>query len=170
MGNQQKYLEEYKTASELQLNKTHYQVVDEFKEASKGQFDKYMLTVARDGESPVRSIREFNNAVDAVNVYNSYTDWGFAKEYLTVCLYQPGGFMSEKVLRRVHIGGSSGDCTFIKDDYVKAAKILLDYKDDLEYTKYQQLVKDFAALFSKDNIRFDVTRFFKEAECEEVFE
>lgn len=170
MGNQQKYLEEYKTASELQLNKTHYQVVDEFKEASKDQFGRYMLTVARDGESPVRSIREFNNALDAVNVYNSYTDWGFAKEYLTVCLYQPGGLIAEKVLKRVHQGGASGDCTFIKDDYIKAARILLDYKDTLEYPVYQQLVKKFAALFSKDNIRFDVSRFFKETECEEVFE
>ena len=170
MGNQKQYLEDYRTASEQQLDKTHFQVVDEFLEASKDQFDKYMLTVARDGESPVRSIREFNNAVDAVNVYNSYTDWGFAKEYLTVCLYQPGGFMSEKVLRRVHIGGASGDCTFIKDDYIKAAQILLDYKDTLEYPVYQQLIKEFAALFSKDNIRFDVTRFFNAAECEEVFE
>jgi len=170
MGNQKKYLEDYRTASELQLDKTHFQVVDEFLKASNGQFDKYMLTVARDGESPVRSIREFNNAVDAVNVYNSYTDWGFAKEYLTVCLYQPGGFMSEKILRRVHIGGSSGDCTFMKEDYIQAAKIMLKYKDTIDYDNYQQMVKDFAGLFSRDNIRFDVSRFFKATECEEVFE
>jgi hypothetical protein len=170
MGNQKQYLEDYRTASEQQLNKTHFQVVDEFVDASKDQFDRYMLTIARDGEQPVRSIREFNNAIDAVNVYNSYTDWGFAKEYLTVRLYQPGGFISEKVLRRVHIGGSGGDCTFIKEDYIQAAKIMLKYKDVIEYDNYQQIVKDFAGLFSRDNIRFDVSRFFKETECEEVFE
>jgi hypothetical protein len=78
--------------------------------------------------------------------------------------------MSEKILRRVHIGGSSGDCTFIKEDYIQAAKIMLKYKDTMEYNNYQQIVKDFAGLFSKDNIRFDVSRFFKETECEEVFE
>lgn len=170
MGNQKKYLEDYRTASEQQLNKTHFQVVDEFKQASSGQFDRYMLTVARDGEEPVRSIREFNNALDAVDVYNSYKDWGFAKEFLTVRLYQPGGRVSEKVLRRVHIGGSSGDCTFIKEDYLQAAEIMLKYKDAMEYVQYQQMVKDFAGLFSRDNIRFDVSRFFKATECEEVFE
>jgi hypothetical protein len=129
-----------------------------------------MLTVARDGEEPPRSIREFNDAEQAVNCYNAYTDWGFAKEYLTVRLYQPGGRMSEKVLKRFHIGGSSGDCTFLKEDYIKTAKILLNVKEKLDYDSYQQMVKEFCELFSKDNIRFDVTRFFKETECEEVFE
>lgn len=170
MGNQKKYLDEYKIYSQQQLNEEHYKVVEQFKESSKGSFDRYMLTIARDGEEPPRSIREFNNAEQAVNAYNSYTDWGFAKDYLTVRLYQPGGFMSEKVLRRFHIGGSSGDCTFIKDDYLKAAEILIQYKEHLEYVVYQQLVKEFCELFSKDNIRFDVTRFFKATECEEVFE
>jgi len=170
MGNQQKYLEEYKTASQLQLNKTHSEIVEEFKKNSYGQFDRYLLTVARDGEWPPRSLREFDNAVNAVNAYDSYTDWGFAKEYLTVCLYQPGGNISEKILRRVHIGGVNGDCTFLKEDYVKAAEILLSYKDKISYENYQNLIKKFAELFSKDNIRFDVTRFFNATECEEVFE
>lgn len=170
MGNQQKYLEEYKTASQLQLNKTHEEIVEQFKKDSANKFDRYLLTVARDGEWPPRSLREFNNAIDAVNVYNSYTDWGFAKEYLTVCLYQPGGSITEKVLRRVHIGGIDGDCTFLKEDYIKAANIILSYKNEMSYEIYQKLVKDFAFLFSKDNIRFDVTRFFKATECEEVFE
>ena len=35
---------------------------------------------------------------------------------------------------------------------------------------YKNLVKDFAGLFSRDNIRFDVSRFFRECQCEEVFE
>lgn len=170
MGNQQKYLEEYKTASQLQLNLTHEEVVEKFKQDSNGQFDRYMLTVARDGEWPPRSIREFNSAVDAVDVYNSYKDWGFAKEYLTVCLYEPGGKITEKVLRRVHIGGVNGDCTFLKEDYIKAASILLSYKSKMEYSDYQKMIKSFAELFSKDNIRFDVTRFFAATKCEEVFE
>lgn len=34
----------------------------------------YMLTVARDGEEPVRSIIFYSNALEAVDAFNSYTD------------------------------------------------------------------------------------------------
>jgi hypothetical protein len=33
-----------------------------------------MLTVARDGEDPVRSVVFYDSALDAVKVYNSYID------------------------------------------------------------------------------------------------
>jgi hypothetical protein len=33
-----------------------------------------MITVARDGEQPVRSIIFYDNALDAVSVFNSYKD------------------------------------------------------------------------------------------------
>lgn len=34
----------------------------------------YMLTVARDGEEPVRSIIFYSNVLEAVDAFNSYTD------------------------------------------------------------------------------------------------
>lgn len=125
----------------------------------------WMLTTSRDGE-PVRAIYFYPNAIKAVEGYHQYKDWGFAKNYLTITLYGPGGLIEQKVLHRPQ----GGDCTFVREDYVKAAKIMLKHKNRIENEVYQQLVKDMAGLFSRDNIRFDVSRFFKETECEEVFE
>ena len=169
MGNQQEYLEKYKEESIKQLNPEHNDVIANFLEKNSNITPHYMITIARDGESPARSIYHYPNVVDAVEGYNKYTDWGFAKEYLTVTLYGPGGRLSEKVLKR-SMGGTQGDCTFVREDYIKAEKILLSYKDKIDSYNYKNLVKDFAGLFSRDNIRFDVSRFFRECQCEEVFE
>lgn len=169
MGNQQEYLDKYKEESLKQLNPSHSDVVNKFLKDNQSFPSTYMLTIARDGESPARSIYYYGNVLDAAFGYNKYTDWGFAKEYLTVTLYGPGGKLSEKVLRRPS-GGTQGDCTFIRKDYIDAEKILLSYKNKISKEDYSNLVKDFAGLFSRDNIRFDVSRFFKETECEEVFE
>ena len=57
----------------------------------------YMLTIARDGEHPVRSIYFFQTALEAVTAYNRYVDWGFAKEFLTVILHEPNGTIHKKV-------------------------------------------------------------------------
>jgi len=127
MGNQQEYLEKYKEESLKQLNPEHFDVVINFLKTNSQINPHYMITISRDGESPARSIYHFPNAIEAVENYNKYTDWGFAKNYLTVTLYGPGGKLSEKVLKRP-LGGS------------------------------------------RDNIRFDVSRFFRECQCEEVFE
>jgi len=167
--NQQEYLEMYKNESLSQLNPEHFRIVSEFLKENSKIKQEYMVTVARDGEFPVRSLYVFNTILDAINCYNKYTDWGFAKEYLTVVLYGPGGVLDEKILNRP-FGGTQGDCTFIREDYIKAEKILVTYKDKMILKDYQQLVKDFAGLFSRDNIRFDVSRFFRECQCEEVFE
>jgi hypothetical protein len=169
VGNQEEYLKEYKEESLKQLKPEHEDVVNNFLKENQKVHSSYMLTIARDGEHPVRSIYYYSNALDAVSSYNRYTDWGFAKEYLTVSLYGPGGNIAEKVLRRPS-GGTQGDCTFVREDYIKAEKILLRYKEVMDLQDYSSLVKDFAGLFSRDNIRFDVSRFFKETGCEEVFE
>lgn len=169
MANQQEYLERYKEESIKQLNPKHNDVIADFLEKNSKVTPHYMITIARDGESPARSIYHYPNVFDAVEGYNKYTDWGFAKEYLTVTLYGPGGRLSEKVLKR-SIGGTQGDCTFVREDYIKAERILLSYKDRIDSYDYKNLVKDFAGLFSRDNIRFDVSRFFRECQCEEVFE
>ena len=152
-----------------ELKSEHFSVVDDFLKANSGGSTHYMLTIARDGESPARSIYHYNSPIDVTEAYNKYTDWGFAKEYLTVTMYGPGGQLAKKVNRRSS-GGTQGDCTFVREDYIKAEKIILKYKEHVAEDKYKSLVKDFAELFSRDNIRFDVSRFFKETECEEVFE
>ena len=35
----------------------------------------YMLTIARDGEDPVRSILFYQNSIEAAAAYNKYTDF-----------------------------------------------------------------------------------------------
>lgn len=169
MGNQQEYLDKYKEESLKQLNPQHHDIVNDFLKNNSGINPHYIVTIARDGESPARSIYHYSNAVDAVDNYNKYTDWGFAKEYLTVTLYGPGGLLNQKTLKR-SMGGTQGDCTFIREDYIKAEKIILSFKDKMDEKDYQDLVKKFAELFSRDNIRFDVSRFFRECKSEEVFE
>ena len=149
-----------------ELKPEHEDVVSSFIESQKNNHASYMLTIARDGESPVRSIYHLNNAIDAAEAYNRYQDWGFAKEYLTVSLYEPGGKITTKVLKRP----KAGECVFVKADYIKAEEIILSVKDHLNPEVYAILVKDFAGLFSRDNIRFDVSRFFKSTQCEEVNE
>lgn len=148
------------------LNLTNLDRVNNFILNAKNNNYSFMLTVARDGEDPVRSIYYFNNSYDAINAYSRYVDWGFAKNYLTIKLYEPNGNVIEKVINRP----LAGECTFIKQDYVKAEKILLSFKDKINYEVYENLVNQFAKLFSQDNIRFDHVRFFKETQCNEVKE
>lgn len=169
MSNQEEYLKKYKEESLKQLNQQHFDVVNNFIERNQNLNHDYMITIARDGESPVRSIYNYNNVIDAISSYNKYTDWGFAKEYLTVTLYGPGGQLDQKILKR-SAGGTQGDCTFIREDYIKAEKIIIKYKSKMNENDYKELIKDFAGLFSRDNIRFDVSRFFRECQAEEVFE
>ena len=103
----------------VELKQNHYNIVEEYKEKVKNkQQNAYMLTISRDGESPERSIYFFNNAIEAVENYNRYQDWGFAKNYLTVCLYE-GNKIHKKILKRP----PAGECTFLKEDYIKIKRI-----------------------------------------------
>jgi hypothetical protein len=120
----------------------------------------YMLTIARDGEFPVRSIYFYDNAIDAATGYSAYQDWGFAKEFLTVTLHEPTGRVHEKVLRRPR----GGECVFVRDDYTQAAAIFTKVKDSIHEDMYNYLVFEFAKLFSKDNQRFDHQRFLVNTE------
>lgn len=149
-----------------ELRPEHEDVVSSFLESQRNNHASYMLTIARDGESPARSIYHLSNAIDAAEAYNRYQDWGFAKDYLTVSLYEPGGKITTKVLSRP----KAGECVFVKADYIKAEQILLSTKDHMPEEAYTNLIKEFAGLFSRDNIRFDVSRFFKSTQCEEVNE
>ena len=60
---------------------------------------EYAVTVAYDGQAPHWTIRLYN-ALDAVNSYRSFTDWGFANEYATVNLSEPSGKMHTKIFYR----------------------------------------------------------------------
>lgn len=55
----------------------------------------YKLTASYDGQPPHFSAK-YNNAIDAVNEYNKCVDWGFAMEYATYNLSEPGGLMHTK--------------------------------------------------------------------------
>jgi hypothetical protein len=119
----------------------------------------YMLTIARDGEDPVRTIIYYSNAIEAAEAYNKYTDWGFARNFLTVKLYEPNGVVNQKVLKR----NQAGECTFVRQDYIEAQKILFNVKEHLDSKQYESLIKDFMTLFAKDNWRFDPDRFLKDS-------
>ena len=144
--------------------KDHAQIVIDF--INKKDNYEFMLTIARDGEDPVRSIYHFGSAIEACEAYSRYTDWGFAKEYLTVCLYEPNGRINKKVLKRP----PAGECSYIKKNYVDASNLLLSIKDSMLLDKYKKLVYGFALTFSHDNIRFDFNRFFKDCDCLELVE
>lgn len=145
------------------LNQTHTAIVQEFKEkASSGKGDSYMLTIARDGESPVRSIYFYDNAVDAAKGYEAYQDWGFAKDFLTVELYEPTGRVHSKVLRRPR----GGECVFHREQYHQITEILLKIKDSVDNDAWDYLTLELARIFSKDNQRFNEERFLSALKTE----
>lgn len=138
------------------LNNHNAVMVEEFKKrVASGQGDSYMLTIARDGESPVRSIYFYGDAIDAATGYEAYQDWGFAKDFLTVELYEPTGRVHSKVLRRPR----GGECVFHREQYHQITDILLEVKEDLDEKAWNYMTHELARLFSKDNQRFDQERF-----------
>jgi hypothetical protein len=141
----------------MELKNSHIDIVEKFKQqVQQKTADAYMLTIARDGESPVRSIYFYDNAIDASSGYQAYSDWGFSKDFLTVTLYEPNGKIHEKTLRRPR----GGECVFVREDYVRLSKIFMDIKEGMDQDRYNYLVLESARLLSKDNQRFDPKRFF----------
>lgn len=139
-----------------ELNQNHLDMVEDFRrKAAEGKADSYMLTIARDGESPARSIYFYGDAIDAVKGYEAYRDWGFAKDFLTVELHEPTGRVHSKVLRRPR----GGECVFHRQQYHDITEILLKASDSCSEEMYNYVVYEFAKLFSKDNQRFDADRF-----------
>lgn len=150
-----------------ELNLQHNDMVKDYLNSIKdNKNNPYMLTIARDGEEPVRSILFYQNSVDAAAAYNKYTDWGFAKNYLTVCLYEPSGVVNKKILKR----DQAGECTFIKEDYVKTTEIIKSIKSKIDKDVYEEIGIKFMKLFAKDNWRFDPDRFLKNLEIENKYE
>lgn len=147
--------------SELKIS--HRVMVDQYIEDIKNNKNSsYMLTIARDGEDPVRTIIFYTNAIDAAEAYNKYTDWGFARNFLTVRLYEPNGVVNEKILKR----NQAGECTFIRQDYISMQNVLLKIKNTIDKNIYDSLCLDIMQIFAKDSWRFDPERFLKNLDIE----
>lgn len=139
-----------------ELKTEHVDMVADYRaKAAAGKADSYMLTIARDGESPARSIYFYGDAIDAAKGYEAYTDWGFAKDFLTVELYEPTGRVHSKVLHRPR----GGECVFHREQYHQITEILGNIADKMKQEDYNYLVLELAKLFSRDNQRFNEERF-----------
>ena len=147
-----------------QLKHSHDDIVNDYVKNSKsGSIGHYMITVSRDGESPVRSIISFDNEKQALEGYEMYQDAGFAKDYLTVSLYEPSGKINTKVLKRNH----AGDPSFVRQNYIDTVEALHQVKDKLNKEDYENLCIKIVTSFAKDNWRFSADRFLKQLEIEE---
>lgn len=141
-----------------ELKSSHNDMVSEYRaQVASGEAKHYMLTIARDGESPARSIYFYGDAIDAAKGYEAYQDWGFAKDFLTVELYEPTGKVHSKILRRPR----GGECVFHRQQYHEITEILLKASDSCSDEMYNYVVYEFAKIFSKDNQRFNVDRFLE---------
>ena len=146
-----------------ELKHAHFEIVDEYtRNAKDGKVNHYMITISRDGESPVRSIVSFDNLEQALEGYKMYQDAGFAKDYLTVSMYEPSGKINTKVLKRNH----AGDPSFVRQNYIDTVEALHKVKDKLDKEDYEDLCIKIVTSFAKDNWRFSADRFLKQLEIE----
>ncbi len=146
-----------------ELNSVHDDMINDYiKNAKEGRVGHYMITVSRDGESPVRSIISFDNVEQAIEGYEMYQDAGFAKNYLTVSLYQPSGMVTTKVLKRNH----AGDPSFVRQNYIDTVEALHSLKNKLGKEDYEDVCIKIVTSFAKDNWRFDIDRSLKQLEID----
>lgn len=146
-----------------ELNSVHDDMINDYiKNAKEGRVGHYMITVSRDGESPVRSIISFDNVEQAIEGYEMYQDAGFAKNYLTVSLYQPSGMITTKVLKRNH----AGDPSFVRQNYIDTVEALHSLKNKLGKEDYEDVCIKIVTSFAKDNWRFDIDRSLKQLEID----
>jgi hypothetical protein len=67
---------------------------------------EYAVTSVYDSNPNYSWTGRYDNALEAVNVYNSMVDYGFAVEYRTVNLSEPNGKMHTKIFyRNGNVGG-----------------------------------------------------------------
>lgn len=144
-----------------QLKSSHTDIINQYISDAKAQkINHYIITISRDGESPVRSIISYDNVVDAVAGYQMYQDAGFAKNFLTVSLYEPSGKINTKILKR----NQAGDPSFVRQNYIDVTDALYAIKDKLNKQDYDALCLKIANSFGRDNWRFDVERFLEKLE------
>ena len=66
----------------------------------------YAVTATYDGDRSPNWVGRYDNALDAVNVFNKFIDFGDAVEYRTVNFSEPSGKMHTKVFyRNGNVGG-----------------------------------------------------------------
>jgi hypothetical protein len=146
-----------------ELKQNHADIVSKYiNDAAERVASGYMITISRDGEYPARSIFHYNNIQDALDGYNMYKDAGFAKNYLTVSLYEPCGNVNSKVLKR----NQAGDPSFVRQNYIDVTDALYLVKDKLNKEDYEKLCVDIVTSFAKDNWRFDAERFLSKLEID----
>lgn len=150
-----------------ELKQEHHDIVEKYiSDSREGKANHYMITVSRDGEYPARSIISYDNVVDAVQGYEMYQDAGFAKQYLTVSLFEPCGKINQKTLKR----NQAGDPSFVRQNYIDVANALYSIKDKLEKEEYEILCIRIMSSFGRDNWRFDTERFLKMLEVDKKIE
>lgn len=57
----------------------------------------YAVTSTNDNSTSPEWIGRYDNALDAVDIFNKFNDYGDAKEYRTVNLSEPSGKMHTKI-------------------------------------------------------------------------
>ena len=66
----------------------------------------YSVTTTNDSNAKPNWVGRYSDALSAVEVYQKFTDHGFADEYRTVNLSEPSGKMHTKILyRNGNVGG-----------------------------------------------------------------
>jgi len=153
--------EEEGRAMEKAYRESLLESFDTYMSAPKCEDYEFMLTISRDGETPATSIYRFGSAFEAFEAFNRYDNFGFAKNYLTVSLYEPNKNITTRVFKRA----VAGECSYVRKNYIRSAKMLASLKNSMNKETYSTIVNKLALIFSQDNIRFDAQRFFDDAEC-----
>lgn len=66
----------------------------------------YSVTCTYDNDSAPKWTGRYDNALDAVDTYNKFVDYGFASEHSTINLSEPSGKMHTKIFyRNGNVGG-----------------------------------------------------------------
>jgi hypothetical protein len=118
---------------------------------------EYVLTVIRD-DKEIQTAIAFGNAKEAIQGYEKYQDYGFAKNNLTVTLYEPNGIIHSKNFKR----NQAGDPTFVRKNYYDTIELLKSIRDKTTPEVYDELVSGFANIFTEDNWRFNPDRFLED--------
>jgi hypothetical protein len=148
-----------------ELKQEHSEIIDQYLSDANNpnkKIDHYIISVSRDGETPPRSIISYSSIIEAVEGYSMYADAGFARDYLTVCLYEPSGKINKKVLKR----NQAGDPSFVRQNYRDVVNVLFSLKDKLDKNTYEDACISIMTSFAKDNWRFNAERFLQELEIE----
>lgn len=67
---------------------------------------EYSVTATNDSDMTTTWIGRYDNALEAVNTFNQFNDYGFAVDHRTINLSEPNGKMHTKIFyRNGNVGG-----------------------------------------------------------------